>query len=97
MHEPLEAADRLIIDVLIGTGMKMGEAQDLHKEHIDLERKTISIEWAWDKAARRVKPPKDHEKRVIPIGDTLTKLRTTVIKRDGLGVGEGSVRPVHDG
>lgn len=76
---------RLIIDVLIGTGMRMGEAQGLHKEHIDLKRKTISIEWAWDKAARRMKPPKDHEKRVIPIGDTLTKLLAAVIKRDGLG------------
>ncbi|WP_327114149.1 site-specific integrase [Nocardia sp. NBC_01730] len=85
LREPLEPADRLIVDVLIGTGMRMGEAQGLHKEHIDLKRKTISIEWAWDKAARRMKPPKDHEKRVIPIGDTLTKILVAAIKRDGLG------------
>ncbi|MFC9433990.1 tyrosine-type recombinase/integrase [Nocardia sp. NPDC057030] len=85
LREPLEEFDRLIIDVLVGTGMRMGEAQGLHKEHIDLKRKTISIEWAWDKAARRMKPPKDHEKRVIPIGDTLTKILARLIKRDGLG------------
>ncbi|MET7770172.1 tyrosine-type recombinase/integrase [Nocardia sp. NPDC005366] len=84
LREPLEDADRLIVDVLLGTGMRMGEAQGLHKEHIDLKRKTISIEWAWDKAARRMKPPKDHEKRVIPIGDTLTRTLAVVIKRDGL-------------
>ncbi|WP_191094283.1 tyrosine-type recombinase/integrase [Nocardia colli] len=85
LREPLEELDQLIVDVLVGTGMRMGEAQGLHKEHIDLKRKTISIEWAWDKAVRRLKPPKDHEKRVIPIGDSLTRILAVVIKRDGLG------------
>ncbi|MEU7140864.1 tyrosine-type recombinase/integrase [Nocardia sp. NPDC046473] len=85
LWEPLEDMDRLIADVLVGTGMRMGEAQGLHKEHIDLKRKTISIEWAWDKAVHRLKSPKDHEKRIIPIGDTLTKTLTAVIRRDGLG------------
>lgn len=85
LHAPLEEADQLIIDVLIGTGMRMGEAQGLHKEHIDLKRQTISIEWSWDKAALRLKPPKDHEKRVIPIGDSLTALLKSVIKQAGLG------------
>lgn len=85
LREPFDELDQLIIDVLIGTGMRMGEAQGLHKEHIDIKRKTISIEWAWDKAARRLKPPKDHEKRVIPIGESLAKTLAAVIKRDGLG------------
>ncbi|WP_446499881.1 tyrosine-type recombinase/integrase [Nocardia uniformis] len=78
-------SDQLIVDVLLGTGMRMGEAQGLHKEHIDLKRKTITIEWAWDKAAKRIKPPKDYERRMIPIGDTLAKTLATVIKKDGLG------------
>ncbi|MFB7724594.1 tyrosine-type recombinase/integrase [Nocardia sp. NPDC056100] len=85
LRDPLEPIDQLIVDVLLGTGMRMGEAQGLHKEHIDLKRQTVTIEWAWDKAARRMKAPKDHERRVIPIGPTLTKTLAAVIKRDGLG------------
>lgn len=92
LREPLEEADRLIVDVLIGTGMRMGEAQGLHKEHIDLKRKTIVVEWAWDKAARRLKPPKDHEKRVIPIGDSLTESLVSVFQRQG-GLGEPAPVP----
>ncbi|QIS10761.1 tyrosine-type recombinase/integrase [Nocardia arthritidis] len=86
LRDPLEPFDQLIVDVLLGTGMRMGEAQGLHKEHIDLKRKTISIEWAWDKAAKRMKAPKDHERRVVPIGRTLTKTLAAVIERDGLGI-----------
>ncbi|MGX1805187.1 tyrosine-type recombinase/integrase [Nocardia sp. NPDC055321] len=85
LREPLEPFDQLIIDVLLGTGMRMGEAQGLHKEHIDFRRNTITIEWAWDKAARRIKPPKDYERRVIPIGDTLAETLAAVVKKDGLG------------
>ncbi|MFE3105059.1 tyrosine-type recombinase/integrase [Nocardia tengchongensis] len=85
LRAPLDTLDALIVDVLLGTGMRVGEAQGLHKEHIDLQRRTISIEWAWDKAGRRLKPPKDFERRVIPIGESLTNTIATVIRRDGLG------------
>ncbi|MFE2999353.1 tyrosine-type recombinase/integrase [Nocardia sp. NPDC059246] len=85
LREPLDIFDQLVIDVLVGTGMRMGEAQGLHKEHIDLKRKVISVEWAWDKEARRLKAPKDTERRSIPIGETLTATLLAVIKRDGLG------------
>lgn len=85
LRDPLDIADQLIIDVLLGAGLRMGEAQGLHKEHIDLKRKILSIEWAWDKAARRLKSPKDHEKRVVPIGDSLTRTLAEVVKRDGHG------------
>ncbi|MEU6584110.1 tyrosine-type recombinase/integrase [Nocardia sp. NPDC046763] len=96
LRAPLDMFDQLIVDVLLGTGMRVGEAQGLHKEHIDLKRKTISIEWAWDKAGKRMKAPKDAERRVIPIGEALTKTLTAVIKRDGLGT-PASVPYVDDG
>ncbi|UGT45169.1 site-specific integrase [Nocardia yamanashiensis] len=96
LREPLDDFDRFIVDVLIGTGMRMGEAQGLHREHIDLKRKTISIEWAWDKAAKRMKSPKDHERRVIPIGANLAKILTVAIKKGGLGE-PAPVRYVSDG
>ncbi|MFE3254155.1 tyrosine-type recombinase/integrase [Nocardia sp. NPDC059091] len=85
LRAPLESFDQLIVDVLLGTGMRVGEAQGLHKEHIDLKRKTISIEWAWDKADKRMKAPKDAERRVIPIGEALAKTLAAAIKHDGLG------------
>ncbi|WP_282775916.1 tyrosine-type recombinase/integrase [Nocardia sp. CC201C] len=85
LREPLDSFDRLVVDVLIGTGMRLGEAQGLHIEHIDLKRELITIEWAWDKAAKRMKPPKDYERRVIPIGPSLTKILAAAIKKNGLG------------
>ncbi|BCK57410.1 tyrosine-type recombinase/integrase [Nocardia wallacei] len=85
LRDPLEPFDQLVVDVLVGTGMRMGEAQGLHKEHVDLKRKVITVEWAWDKESRRLKAPKDHERRAIPIGDTLAQTLAAVIKRDGLG------------
>ncbi|WP_327141355.1 tyrosine-type recombinase/integrase [Nocardia sp. NBC_01327] len=96
LRAPLDDFDQLVVDVLIGTGMRMGEVQGLHREHIDLKRKTISIEWAWDKAAKRMKSPKDYERRVIPIGEGLTKILAATIKRNGLGV-PAPVRYVEDG
>ncbi|MFD6357197.1 tyrosine-type recombinase/integrase [Nocardia tengchongensis] len=96
LRAPLDEFDQLIVDVLVGTGMRMGEAQGLHREHIDLKRKTISIEWAWDKAAKRMKAPKDHERRVIPIGHNLTKILAATIKKTGLGT-PAPVRYIDDG
>ncbi|MEC3952866.1 tyrosine-type recombinase/integrase [Nocardia sp. CDC153] len=96
LRDPLEPFDQLILDVLLGTGMRMGEAQGLHREHIDIKRKTISIEWAWDKATKRMKAPKDHERRVIPIGESLTKILAATIKKNGLGE-PAPVRYVDDG
>ncbi len=96
LRKPLDEFDQLIVDVLIGTGMRMGEAQGLHREHIDIKRKTINIEWAWDKAAKRMKAPKDYERRVIPIGEQLAKVLAAEIKKNGLGT-PAPVKYVDDG
>ena len=82
----MDERDKLALDLMINTGMRLGEALGLHKESIDLERKTLAIEWAWDREMRRMKPPKDYERRDIPIGRHLAELLSEVIARDGLGV-----------
>ncbi|WP_187776351.1 tyrosine-type recombinase/integrase [Antrihabitans cavernicola] len=81
----LDDFDRFATDVLIGTGARLGEALGLHLEHVFPERKLVRIEWAYDPVARVMKPPKDYERRDIPIGSTLAGQLAELIKRNGYG------------
>ncbi len=84
--------DQLIVDVLLGTGMRLGEAMGLHWENVDLKRKTISVEWAFDPVEQEMKAPKDHERRVIPIGASLSQQLHRHLSH--AGVGKPAPRPV---
>jgi len=65
--------DVFAVDLLVGTGMRLGEALGLHWESVDIDRKEIRIEWAYDPVARVMKAPKDYQRRTIPIGPSLLK------------------------
>lgn len=41
LRELLDNFDQLVVDVLVATRMRMGEAQGLHKAHTDLKRKVV--------------------------------------------------------
>ncbi|WP_175427905.1 tyrosine-type recombinase/integrase [Rhodococcus pyridinivorans] len=70
----LAGNDRFIFELLLGTGMRFGEAQGLHWESVDLDGQAIRIEWSYSTDAKHLKPPKSHQARTVPIGDTLTRL-----------------------
>ncbi|WP_067705132.1 tyrosine-type recombinase/integrase [Nocardia jejuensis] len=77
--------DALVVSVLLGTGVRLGEAMGLHWENVDLKRRLVSIEWSYDPVAQDMKDPKDHERRTIPIGATLTKLLDSHLSQVGIG------------
>lgn len=62
--------DAAMIGLLIGTGMRWGEAMGLHAHRIDRERKMIHIVETWDKASGMIKPyPKGKLARSVPLLD----------------------------
>lgn len=85
IRAPMFELDQLLMDTLIGTGMRLGEALGLHWESIDFDRKTITVEWAWDREIRRIKAPKDSQRRTIPIGVNLATALKSRLDDDGFG------------
>jgi integrase len=83
---PLDKFDQLVVAVLVGTGMRLGEALALHWQAVDLERNEIRIEWSYDPVAKIIKPPKDYERRVIPIGKTLASILRREQDANGMGL-----------
>ncbi len=85
IRAPMFDLDKLLTDTMIGTGVRLGEALGLHWESIDFERKTVTVEWAWDREVRRIKAPKDSQSRTIPIGVKLAKSLKDRLDEDGFG------------
>ncbi|MBV7702355.1 tyrosine-type recombinase/integrase [Nocardia nova] len=81
----LDEFDTLVFELLLGTGMRLGEAMGLHWESVNLRRRVVAVEWAYDPVAQEMKAPKDYERRTIPIGSTLTKLLSEHQKQTGMG------------
>ncbi|MEV6070035.1 tyrosine-type recombinase/integrase [Nocardia sp. NPDC052001] len=77
--------DQLVVDVLLGTGIRLGEAMGLHWENVDLKRRLVAIEWAYDPVEQLMKSPKDHERRTIPIGASLTQRLHRHLSQVGVG------------
>ncbi|PTR30642.1 site-specific recombinase XerD [Rhodococcus sp. OK519] len=73
IRNALTVDDKMLFDIFIGTGARLGEGLAVHWESIDLDRKTIRVEWSWDREMRSFKPPKDSQIRDIPIGASLAK------------------------
>lgn len=86
IRAPMDPFDQLALDLLIGTGMRLGEALGLHWESVDLERKEIRIEWAYDREGTKgFKAPKPSAARSVPIGDALTRQLKAHFKATGYG------------
>ncbi|QQM15124.1 tyrosine integrase [Gordonia phage TinaLin] len=77
--------DQFAADLLIGTGLRLGEALALHWEHVDLDHNTVTVAWSYDPVARKLKPPKDHERREVPIGSSLA--RSLAVQLEDVGAG----------
>ncbi|WP_280424645.1 tyrosine-type recombinase/integrase [Nocardia carnea] len=82
----LDDFDLLIVDVLLGAGLRLGEALGLHWEHVDLKRREVTVAWSYDPVEHEMKAPKDYERRTVPIGKGLTdRLRSHLATVSGLG------------
>jgi integrase len=70
--------------LLVGTGMRFGEAAGLHWQRVDLEHGEIHIVETWDPEANEIKPyPKGHLVRAVPIPSWLRAVLEAQIDRQG--------------
>lgn len=63
--------ERFMFELLVGTGLRWGEAVGLHWDFVDLDRSTLTVRWAWDRTNYLFKSPKSRQKRTLPIGEML--------------------------
>ncbi|NVM97793.1 site-specific integrase [Arthrobacter sp. SDTb3-6] len=67
--------DAAIIGLLIGSGMRWGEAMGLHAHRVDRERMMIHVVETWDSASGKIKPyPKGKLARSVPLLDWVADL-----------------------
>jgi integrase len=70
-----DGVHRLLVETLLESGMRIGEAVALHRHRINFEQKTIDIVERWDRYARVVKAyPKGKRRRTVPLTDKLGRL-----------------------
>lgn len=64
----LEPEWQLVADLLVGTGLRWGEAAGLHYQRVDLKRRTIDVIETWSQSKRTMKPyPKSAKPRTVPL------------------------------
>ncbi|MGW6225734.1 tyrosine-type recombinase/integrase [Cellulosimicrobium cellulans] len=64
----LPDAERAMVDLLVGTGMRWGEAIALHRPRVDLERRVVQVVDVWDNRGGVMKPyPKGKRTRDVPL------------------------------
>lgn len=62
-----------LANLLVGTGMRWGEAVALHAHRVDQRRKVLDVVETWSAASRSMKPyPKGRRRRTVPIPRWLT-------------------------
>lgn len=81
----LDGTNLLIWHLLLGTGMRWGEAAGLHWDHINLDKQRIEIAVAWDAKQKQFKSPKNYQRRYVPLGDTLQHHLETHLDQHGYG------------
>ena len=64
---------RLLVELLFGTGMRLGEACGLHRARVDLDAQTVRVWEVWDVRSRTmVGYPKGKKRRTVPLDPYLT-------------------------
>ncbi|MCZ4586479.1 site-specific integrase [Rhodococcus opacus] len=85
IRDVLAESYMLMFELLVGTGMRWGEATGLHWDDVDLDAGTLAVRWSHDRRGGFLKPPKTHAKRTIPISERLVKLLDARLEETGYG------------
>lgn len=91
--------DRALWGVLLYAGLRLGEAQALRWDSVDLARGTIRVERGWDAKVGEIEPKSRAARRTIPIVPTLRDLlvspRLSAGRDQGFmfGTGDGPFSP----
>ncbi|GAA2242257.1 site-specific integrase [Rarobacter faecitabidus] len=68
VRKHLDPRWHLVADLLVGTGMRWGEATGLHHARVDHQRRTLEVIDVWQQSGRTMKPyPKGKKPRTVPI------------------------------
>lgn len=81
----LDGTHLLVWHILLGTGFRWGEAAGLHWDHVDFDQRRIEVAVTWDHVVKQFKPPKNYQKRYVPMGDTLAGVLNTQLDLQGYG------------
>lgn len=64
----LDDRDALLVWLLVGTGLRWGEAVGAHRHRLDLAARRLDVHEVWDQKIREVKPyTKSRAKRSVPL------------------------------
>jgi integrase len=65
--------DQLLVDFLVGTGMRWNEVAGLHRNRLDLKRKIVRVVESYGETDGHIKAyPKGRRVRDVPLSDELT-------------------------
>ncbi|WP_407107819.1 tyrosine-type recombinase/integrase [Rhodococcus aetherivorans] len=81
----LDNRDSFVVELLVGTGLRLGEALGLHWESVDLTHRTIHVARSWDPVGGSMKPPKSWQQRTVPLSRHLASLLRDELKAHGPG------------
>lgn len=71
----LDGVHRVLVELLVGTGLRISEAAGLHWSRVDLDRGVIVVLETWDAKAGTIKGyPKSRKGRTVPMTEDLTEL-----------------------
>lgn len=63
---------RILVEVMLEAGLRLGEAVALHRHRVDFDNRRISVAQAWDQVERQVQPhTKSGHQRAVPMSDRL--------------------------
>lgn len=69
-----DSVDEALVSLLIGTGLRWGEAVGLHIERVDLERGIVRVAEVWDNVNGVMKAyPKSRRQRTVPLPKWVAK------------------------
>lgn len=81
----LDGVYRVLVELLLETGMRLGEAVALHLQRIDFEAKTIEVVEVWDQYSRVIKSyGKGKRRRTVPLTPHLEGLLMAWIRSQSL-------------
>lgn len=71
----LDGRFRVLGELLVGTGMRIGEACGLHWHRVDLDAGVLTVVEVWNLDGRKIKPwPKGKRRRTVPLTGELVEL-----------------------
>ena len=71
----MDGVYRVLVEVLVETGMRIGEAVVLHEHRIDWDARTIDVIEKWDQYEKVIRAyPKGKKRRTVPLTDHLAEV-----------------------